>query len=59
MAIVRTFEYWHAELQRVENPVEVLSDHMNLEYFMTSNFLNCRQARQAKFLSRFNFKIMY
>ena len=59
MAIVRAFEHWHAELQSVENPIQVLSDHKNLEYFMTSKLLNCRQARWAEFLSRFNFQITY
>ena len=44
MAIVRAFEHWRAELQSVENPILVLSDHKNLEYFMTSKLLNRRQA---------------
>ena len=43
----------------MENPIQVLSDHKNLEYFMTSKLLNRRQARWAEFLSRFNFKITY
>ena len=59
MAIVRAFEYWRAELQSVENPIQVLSYYKNLEYFMTSKLLNRRQARWAEFLSRFNFKITY
>ena len=59
MAIVQAFEHWRAELQSVENPIQVLSDHKNLEYFMTSKLLNCQQARWAEFLSRFNFKITY
>ena len=59
MAIVWAFEHWQAELQSVENPIKVLSDHKNLEYFMTSKLLNRRQARWAEFLSRFNFKIIY
>ena len=59
MAIIRAFEHWRAELQSVENPIQVLSDHKNLEYFMTSKLLNRRQARWAEFLSRFNFKITY
>jgi len=31
MAIVWVFEEWHAELQSVENPISVLTDHKNLE----------------------------
>jgi len=43
----------------VENPISVLTDHINLEYFTTTKLLNRRQARWAQFLSQFNFKIVY
>ena len=61
LAIVRAFEEWHPELAGtpVEDPIKVLTDHKNLEYFMTSKQLNRRQARWAEFLSEFNFKISY
>jgi len=41
------------------NPISVLTDHKNLEYFTTTKLLNRRQARWAQFLSQFNFKIIY
>jgi len=59
MAIVQTFEEWHAELQSVEKPISVLTDHKNLEYFTTTKLLNRRQVRWAQFLSQFNLKIIY
>jgi hypothetical protein len=61
LAIVRAFEEWHPELAGtpIEDPIRVLTDHKNLEYFMTSKQLNHRQARWAEFLSKFNFKIQY
>jgi len=59
MAIFCAFEEWHAELQSVENPISVLKDHKNLEYFTMTKLLNCRQVRWAQFLSQFNFKIVY
>ena len=59
IAIKRRFEEWHAELQSVINPIEVLSDHKNLEHFMSNKLLSGRQARWAHFLSQFNFKIAY
>ena len=59
MAIIRAFEHWCAELESVENPIQVLSNHKNLEYFMTSKLLNRRQARWAEFMTPFNFKITY
>jgi hypothetical protein len=43
----------------VSHPIKVLSDHKNLEYFMTTKLLNRRQTRWAEYLSRFNFKIVY
>ena len=36
-----------------------MTDHRALEYFMTKQKLNARQARWAEHLSRFNFKIPY
>jgi hypothetical protein len=59
MAIVRAFEEWRPELQSVENPIKVLSDYKNLEYFTTTKLLNRRQARWSQFLSQFNFQIVY
>ena len=59
MAIVRCFEEWCPELEGARHPIQVLSDHRNLEYFMTTKLLNRRQTRWAEFLSRFDFKIVY
>lgn len=59
MAIVRCFEEWRAELESTPYPIQVLSDHRNLEYFMTTRLLSRRQARWSEFLSRFNFKITF
>ena len=59
MAIIRSFEEWRSHLESAEGVIEVLCDHKNLEYFITTNILNRRQARWFKFLSRFNFKINF
>jgi hypothetical protein len=59
MAIMRAFEEWRPELQSIINPIRVLSDHKNLEYFTTTKLLNRHQARWSQFLSQFNFKIVY
>jgi hypothetical protein len=59
MAIIRAFEEWRPELQSVINPIHVLSDHKNLEYFTMTKLLNRSQARWSQFLSQFNFKIVY
>ena len=61
MAIVRAFEEWRPELATTDpsKPVNVLSDHRSLEYFITTKELNRRQARWSEFLSEFQFKIQY
>src|SRR5258706_9882013 len=40
MAIIHCFEEWHAELESTPHPIQVLSDHCNLEYFMSTKLLN-------------------
>jgi len=59
LAIVRAFEHWRLELEGTDHPVEVLTDHKALEYFMSTKSLLARQARWAEILSRYNFKILY
>ena len=59
MAIVRCFEEWRPHLEGAPTPVQVLSDHKNLEYFMSTKLLSRRQARWSEFLSRFDFQIIY
>jgi hypothetical protein len=59
MAIVRAFEEWRPELEGVLYPIQVLSNHKNLEYVMSTKLLNCHQTCWAEYLSRFNFKIVY
>ena len=38
---------------------EIWTDHKNLEYFMKAQKLNCRQARWALYLSRFDFTLKH
>ena len=59
LTIIKAFELWRPELEKTEEPVQVITDHKNLEYFMSSKFLNRRQARWSEFFSKFNFKIIY
>jgi hypothetical protein len=59
MAIVRAFENWRPELEGSAHPIDVVTDHKNLEYFTTTKLLSRRQARWAEFLSRFDFQIRY
>ena len=59
MAIIHCFEKWRLELESSPHPMRVLSDHKNLEYFMSTKLLSHRQVRWSEFLSRFNFRIIY
>ena len=45
LAIVKALQYWRAELEGTKDPVEVITDHKALEYFMISKSLPARQAR--------------
>jgi hypothetical protein len=59
MAIVWAFEEWRPKLEGALHPIQVLSDHKNLEYFMSTKVLNRCQTCWAEYLSRFDFKIVY
>ena len=59
MAIVTAFKEWHPELEGSPEPINVIFDHKNLEYLMSSKQLSRCQARWSEFLSQFNFKISY
>lgn len=57
LAIVRALEEWRPYLEGSPHQVRIISDHKNLEYFMTSRDLTRRQARWSLFLNRFWFLI--
>ncbi|QRW17323.1 Retrotransposable element Tf2 protein [Rhizoctonia solani] len=59
LAVIRAFKEWRHLLEGSELPVQVLTDHKNLEYFSTSQSLNKRQIRWANFLVDYNFQIIY
>jgi hypothetical protein len=59
LAIIKAFEEWRPELEGSEDEFEVITDHKNLQHFMSTKLLNQRQARWSEFLSRFNFRIVY
>jgi RNase H-like domain found in reverse transcriptase/Reverse transcriptase (RNA-dependent DNA polymerase)/Integrase zinc binding domain len=59
LAIIRCFEEWRPDLEGSELPIQVLTDHKSLEYFMSTKRLTRRQARWAEFLAGYNFQITY
>jgi len=59
MIIVCTFKKWWSELEDFIYFVEMIMNHKNLEYFMSTKQLNHHQAHWSEFLSRFNYHIAY
>ena len=59
LAIFEAFKSWCHYLEGSASPVDVVTDHKNLEYFSTSKVLTCRQARWSEFLSQFNLVICF
>jgi hypothetical protein len=59
LAIILAFEEWRIYIHGLGVPVVVLTDHNNLQTFLTKKLLNRRQARWALQLAEYNFKIVY
>ena len=59
LAIIRALEEWRHFLEGACHPVEIWTDHKNLEYFMTAKKLNRRQARWSLYLACFDFKLVH
>src|SRR6202453_2049119 len=59
LSIMCCLEDWRHYLEGAKERFEILSDHKNLQYFLTSKKLNCRQARWCLFLLRFDFLMTY
>lgn len=57
LAIMRCLETWRHFLEGSSHPVEIWTDHRNLEYFKTTQNLNRRQARWSLYLSRFDYTL--
>jgi len=59
LAIIKALEEWRPECEGAEHTLQLITDHKNLEYFMSKTLLNRRQARWAQFLSRCDYEIVY
>ena len=59
LAIVECLKGWRHFTMERKVPVEIITDHNNLKYFMTTKTLNRRQVRWAQFLTDFNFKLIH
>jgi hypothetical protein len=57
LAIIEGLEEWRHYLEGARHPVEIWTDHKNLEYSQVAQKLNCQQARWSLYLSRFDFTL--
>ncbi|KAI0991539.1 hypothetical protein K3495_g16648, partial [Podosphaera aphanis] len=51
LAVVSCMKEWDAELRGLARTFTIMSDHMNLKYFLTTRRLTERQVRWAEFMS--------
>jgi hypothetical protein len=59
LVVIQALEEWHHFLEGGKHPLEIWTDHKNLEDFQTAWKLNQRQARWSLFLSHFDFSLHY
>ena len=59
MAIIDAFRVWRPYLAYVQEPIKVMTDHLNHRYLATKPKLSARQARWMEELAVFDFVIEY
>jgi len=59
LAIVETMDRYRHYFEGLGQTTTIFSDHRNLLWFTETKVYNCRQARWAEKLSRFNFTIVF
>ena len=59
LAIFEAFKIWRHYLEGPAYPIDVVTDHKNLEYFSTTKVLIQRQVRWSEYLSQFNLIIRF
>ena len=59
LAIVESVREWRVYLEGARFTIDIVTDHKNLQYFLTTKALNRRQARWAEMLGSYDFTISY
>ena len=59
LAVIKCLRRWKPELLTLSKQFTILTDHKNLEPFMTKRMLTERQVRWSQVLSEFNFHLDY
>ena len=59
LSVIQALEQWRHYLEGARHQFEIWNDHANLQWCMTRQDLNRRQARWAMYLSQFNMLWFY
>jgi hypothetical protein len=59
LAIVHCFREWRHYLEGAQHTIQVITDHDNLKYFMSTKRLNRRQTGWAEELAAYDFNIFF
>ena len=59
LAIFEAFKIWQHYLEGLAYPIDVVTDHKNLDYFSTTKILTWRQVWWSEYLSQFNLVIRF
>ena len=59
LAVVKALQHWRHWLEGTTLPVEIITDHRNLEYFTKPKILNHHQLRWMDQLTHYNYQIKY
>ena len=54
-AIYNAFKRWRHYLEGAGTPIDIVTNHRNLQYFLTTKVLTRRQARCLEFLLQFQY----
>jgi len=59
LAIFEAFKIWRHYLEGPAYPIDIVTDHKNLEYFSTTKILTWKQVQWSKYLSQDNLVIRF
>ena len=59
LTIFEAFHVWRHFLEGSGTPINMVTDHKNLEHFSTTKLLTCHQAHWSEYLSQFNLVIRF
>ena len=59
LAVFEAFKAWRHYLEGSRTPIDIVTDHKNLEYFSMIKILSHQQAHWSKYLSQFNMVVRF